>query len=102
MARRTDNILAFTWYLEADYEKLLEVTDDDDGLRQNYHQWLVEARRALVNYKRRGFDPRRVYIDVDEYVEWCQSRDRPVDAKSREMFKEIQRQAFYREIDRND
>ncbi len=100
MAPRTDNILAFTWYLEADYEKLLEVTDDDD-LPDDYHQWLVAARRALVKYKNRGFDPRRVYIDVDEYVEWCHSRERPVDAKSREMFKEIQRQAFYREIDRN-
>lgn len=98
MAARRDNILAFTWYLEADYEKLLEATDDDD-LQEDYQQWLVEARRALVKYKRRGFDPRRVYIDVDEYVEWCESRDRPVDAKSREMFKEIQRQAFYRYID---
>ncbi len=102
MTTRNDNILAFTWYHEHDYEKLLEVSRNMHGLEACYQDWLVGARRAFVQYKQMGFEPHRVYIDVDEYLAWCDRRDRPVNSHSREMFKEIKRQEFYRNLDRED
>lgn len=100
MTTRKDNILAFTWYHEHDYDKLLEVTDNPEGLAPCYEDWLLGARQALVKYKQLGFRPQRVYVDVDEYLAWCDRRDRRVDGQSREMFKEIKRQEFYRRVDR--
>jgi hypothetical protein len=100
--REKQSILAFTWYHEHDYDKLLEVSRNPEGLEENYQQWLVGARRAFLKYKDMGFDPTRVYLDVEEYVSWCELRDRPVSQKSREMFKEIKRQEFYRQIDREE
>lgn len=99
MQQRTDNILAFTWYQEAEYEKLIEVTEDSDGLAECYKDWLLDARRALMKYKQMGFDPRRVYIDVDAYVDWCESRQRAVNQHSREIYKELRRAEFYRRVD---
>lgn len=101
MPERKDNILAFTWYHEHDYHKLVEITDDEE-LPDDYEAWLLDARRALVKYKQMGFRPQRVYVDVTEYVAWCERRERPVDQHSREMFKEIKRQEFYRNLDSED
>lgn len=99
MEKRNESILAFTWYHEADYEKLLDVTQSQEGLKETYKAWLADARRAFLKYKHMGFEPTRVYLDVEEYVAWCDRRDRPVNLKSREMFKEIKRQEFYRNLD---
>lgn len=99
MNQRDDNVLAFTWYREEEYEKLLEVTSEPEGLKEDYQAWLADARQALLKYKRMGFEPRRVYLEVDDYVDWCRLRDKPLNEQSREMYKEIQRQAFYRRLD---
>lgn len=99
MNQRNDNILAFTWYRKEEYEKLLEVTPEPEELASDYEQWLEEARQAFDKYERMGFDPRRVHMEVDEYVAWCETRDRDIDQHSRELYKEIRRQEFYRDLD---
>ncbi len=93
------NVIAFTWYRREEYRKLLDHADDVDDLHDTYKKWLVDARRALVKYKRMGFDPRRVYLDVDDMLEWCELRDKSLNEKSRAMYKEIRRQQFYRQYD---
>lgn len=99
MTKFTQQILAFTWYHERDYVRLLEVSHDLEGLEADYQSWLLAARRALVHYKRLGFEPQRVYIDVDEYIGWCGLRERAIDQHSRELFKELKRQEFYRSLE---
>ena len=99
MTSRETNVLAFIWYHEHEYEMLLRVTESDEELPETYDRWLVDARRAFVGYKRMGFAPERVYLDVEEFVDWCELRDRPVDKKAREIYKEIKRQEFYRQRD---
>jgi hypothetical protein len=93
------NVIAFTWYRREEYRKLLEHAEDADDLHSTYKEWLVDARHAFVKYKRMGFDPRRVYLRVSEMLEWCEMRDKQLDARSREIYKEIRRQEFYREYD---
>lgn len=100
MTKEDERILAFTWYHEEDYQQLLDVSQEQEGLKENYKEWLADARRAFLKYKRLGFEPTRVYLDVEEYVSWCDRRERPVNHKSREMFKEIKRQEFYRNLDK--
>lgn len=102
MPKKKESILAFTWYHEHDYDRLLEASRDQEGLKASYQEWLVDARRAFLKYKDMGFEPTRVYLDVEEYVSWCELRDRPVNQKSREMFKEIKRQEFYRNLDHEE
>lgn len=102
MPRPKERVLAFIWYLERDWEKLLEVSADSDQLEEDYQEWVAAARRAFMEYRQMGFEPHRVYLDVDEYLRWCEQRQRPVGAKSREIFKEMKRQAFYRSLDESD
>lgn len=99
MTKSTQQILAFTWYHESDYRRLLKESSDHKGLHPDYSTWLAAARKALLGYKKLGFRPQRVYIDVQEYIDWCALRERAVDQHSRELFKEIKRQEFYRELE---
>lgn len=96
----TKQLLAFTWYREADYSLLLEASRNMKGLAEDYQSWLKDAREALQKYKDLGFEPYRIYIEVQEYLDWCESRDRAINKPSREMFKEIRRQEFYRALDK--
>lgn len=93
---RPSNVLAFTWYRRDAYRRLREVVCDPETLPAEYKAWLADARRAFVKYKEMGFEPRRVYLDVDEMLAWCEERGREPDQKSREAYKESRREAFYR------
>ncbi|MGM0555284.1 MAG: hypothetical protein ACQEVA_02800 [Myxococcota bacterium] len=97
--KRISNVIAFTWYRREEYLKLLEHAEDSDELHDTYKAWLSDARHALVKYKRMGFDPRRVYLEVDDMLEWCELRDKSLNSRAREMYKEIRRQQFYRQFD---
>ena len=99
MRHNIESLLAFTWYARNDYERLLEVAEDAGQLFDDYDEWLVDARRAIIKYRRQGFEPKRVLIRIDDLLDWCDSRGRPVDHTSREMYKEIRRQQFYRAVD---
>jgi|GEM_PF-6108027 len=102
MATPTQQLLAFTWYHEADYRLLLEASRNQKGLAEDYQSWLKEARLALLKYKKLGFEPHLIYIDVQDYLDWCTLRQRAVNQPSREIYKEIKRQEFYRNLDAID
>lgn len=99
MTQPIDNILAFTWWRRRDYAILCEVSQDTEGLCADYEDWLAGAEAAFAKYEKLGFNPHRVYLDVQEYVDWCQLRSKDVDMHSRELFKELKRQEFYRGLD---
>lgn len=99
MATPTQQLLAFTWYHEADYHLLLQASRNHKGLAKDYKSWLKEARLALLQFKKLGFEPHLIYINVQDYLDWCALRQRPVNQPSREIYKEIKRQEFYRKLD---
>jgi hypothetical protein len=40
----------------------------------------------MVKLPKPGVLPRKVHIDVEELVAWCEARNRPVDGAARTMF----------------
>lgn len=99
MESPTAQIIAFTWYREADYNLLLEASRNKIGLFEDYQSWLADAQAAFDKYSDLGFEPHRVYIDVQDYLDWCELRQRAINKPSREIYKEIRRQQYYRELD---
>lgn len=100
MEKPTAQIIAFTWYREDDYNLLLEASRNQKGLADDYQAWLKDAREALQKYTDLGFEPHRIYIEVQDYLDWCALRKRAVNQPSREIYKEIKRQEFYRHLDK--
>lgn len=102
MPEDASNIVAFTWLLESDFDKLNEAIDEADVLPNTYASWKTAARKRLFELKSYGLQPRRVYIKCSQYRDWCDRRDKSMNADSLEMFKEIKRQSFYAQLEASE
>jgi hypothetical protein len=74
------------WYRPGQWARLLEVSVDRDSLEETYEEWLSLAEKAMFDIKRTGISPRKVDIDIEELVLWCQAQKRPVNAAARAEF----------------
>jgi hypothetical protein len=59
------------------------VSADAETLEASYHEWLLLASARLRDLQESGIDIRKVDVDVEELVEWCKQRERPVDGDAR-------------------
>jgi len=64
------------WYYREQWPRLLEVAADRDALENHYEDWLHLAEAAMFKIKQSGITPRKVYVDLDELLEWCRSQNR--------------------------
>lgn len=76
-------IIGVAWYSRQDWVRLRAVASDRTKLDDSYEEWLAGAEKALRGLAKAGADPRRVNVDVEALVEWCQAEGRPVDSAAR-------------------
>ena len=79
-------VLGFAWYSRDQWNRLLEVSSDRDQLEDTYEEWKSTAEKRFDELARPGFSIRKVDIDVEELLSWCNSQDRPVDGETRAHF----------------
>ena len=77
---RPSRKLCIAWYSPEQYNRLLEVADDREQIRDTYENWLRGAEKVVQDLPVR---PTIVHIKVDELVRWCQAHKRPVDSEAR-------------------
>jgi hypothetical protein len=53
---------------------------DPDKLEESYDDWLAGAQKALVQIAVTGVRARRVDVDVEALVRWCQAQGRLLDS----------------------
>jgi len=80
------SIFGFAWYRKEQWNRLLAVSSDRDSLEETFEEWLEIAQKQFKEFKRRGTDVRRVDVDVEELIHWCQERKKPIDGKTRSEF----------------
>lgn len=73
------------WYRRDQWQRLREVSADVDELEEEYDEWLQGAQRHIERLPR-GLGVKKIDVDVDELVDWCKSKGRPVDATARSVF----------------
>jgi hypothetical protein len=86
MEGESDIIGALAWYRPEQWARLLEVSVDRDSLEKTYDEWLRLAEKSMFDFKRIGITPKKVYIDIEELVAWCQAKKRSVTATARAEF----------------
>ena len=79
-------VLGVARYRQEQWERLLEISGDRDGLEETYEEWLRNAERMLREMRKAGMVAKRVDVDVDELLLWCQEHSRPVDIGSRAQY----------------
>ena len=82
----TEIIAGIAWYYPEQWATLLEVSVDRDSLERTHGAWLALAEKAMLDIKRTGFSPRKVFVDVERLVAWCKAKKQPVDGAARAEF----------------
>lgn len=57
-----------------------------NGGHDTYEERLREAERGMRGLRRQGFIVRKVDVDVDEMVRWCEANQLPFDGGARAQF----------------
>jgi hypothetical protein len=78
--------LGVAWYRKEQWGRLLEISEDRDRLEETYEAWEANAKASLPKLRKKDVIPRKVDIDVEELLRWCQSEGRVVDASARVIF----------------
>jgi len=74
------------WYRENQWSLLLEHSADRADLEATYAEWLGVACRSMENLSEAGIQFKKIPIDVEELVQWCQEKGYQVDGNSRSEF----------------
>lgn len=82
-ARDLPVIAGLAWYDLAQWTKLKQIAEDAQELDDTHEDWQRNAERTERALRRRGFNLRRVPIDIDALVAWCQARGKPLNGESR-------------------
>ena len=62
------------------------MASDREKLDGSYGEWLAGAQKALLEMALAGVSAKRVDVDVNALLRWCQAEGRPVDSAARTAF----------------
>ena len=79
-------VVGAAWYRENQWERLKEVSADRDRLEETWAEWLCVAEKGIRDCRARGLDVKKVDVDIEELVRWCQTKGQPVNGESRSAF----------------
>jgi hypothetical protein len=71
------------WYTYEQWLRLIEVSADREKLDDSFAEWERNAASAVAALQSQGHSAHKIMVDVDQLVNWCQQRGRPVDAGAR-------------------
>ena len=87
VARDTNKtVMGVAWYRRDQWDRLLEISSDRGELEDTFDEWKTVAEENLRNLARHGYKFRKVAIDVEELLIWCNSQNRDVDGDARTEF----------------
>ncbi len=74
------------WYRRDQWERLRKIADDPENFHDTYEEWLATAQARTRDLERQGVSVRRVDVDVDELVKWCEEQQCKLDGQARANF----------------
>ncbi|RZD15564.1 MAG: hypothetical protein EVJ48_01550 [Candidatus Acidulodesulfobacterium acidiphilum] len=78
--------IVIAWYKKDEYDKLLRVIDDKDSMPSVYEVWLEIATATMQNLRKEGYNVKKVIVNIDELVDWCNVMKKENIAKNRALF----------------
>ena len=95
----SDLVTGVAWYRREQWSRLREVASDRDKLDASYEEWLAGAQKTRVEMAVAGVRARRVDVDVDALVRWCQGDGRRVDSAARAAFVALELRRAHQGLD---
>lgn len=74
---------AMVWYRQEHYQQLLTLFSDAALLPPTYTAWLSRAEAKKTEVEAAGDQVIKVYIEPENFGQWCREKGLPTDAESR-------------------
>jgi hypothetical protein len=78
-----DAEVGLAWYTREGWERLRELAVDRDQLDDSFDEWERGAQAAIAELATIGRVVRKVPIDFEALLAWCQAEDRPLNTAAR-------------------
>jgi hypothetical protein len=75
-----------TWFREEDYPALLHIFEDADKMPRSWKEWLKRAEQMEKRAKAQGYSTARIYIDPDDFRDWCLREGMRIGSEARRKF----------------
>ncbi|GAB4187681.1 MAG: hypothetical protein Tsb002_13170 [Wenzhouxiangellaceae bacterium] len=79
-------IIGISWFQPAQWERLLEISEDREELDDSYEDWRKNASRTIEQMALQGQKVIKVQIDLDDLEFWCYENKLPINGQSRSQY----------------
>lgn len=81
--------IGVAWYTSDQWRAVRDSAADPERLEDSYEEWVTVAEEALKQIAAAGVIPERVYLDAEEFSEWCRSAGRKNEASVRAQYASV-------------
>jgi hypothetical protein len=79
-------LVGVAWYSPAQWQRLRDISDDPDDMPDSYVEWLRLAEENLNYLRRSGIKVKKVDIDCEELVRWCNEQGLKITGEARSRY----------------
>ena len=79
-------VVCFAWYRPEQWQRVRDISPDADALENSYEEWLGLAEAQLEELRSSGVDVKKVDIDSEQLILWCNERGIEVNASARSRY----------------
>ena len=84
--RYEHTVVGIAWYRPEQWQRLREISVDQEDLEDAYREWVRNTERAIRELNRNGLQCAKVAVEVEELLQWCQSQNIPVNGEARSRY----------------
>lgn len=71
------------WIKPEQWQRLLEVAEDKASLESSWKEWEAKSLEMIEVFATRNIFIQKIEIDVEELINWCQNKDKPINSSTR-------------------
>ena len=81
--RQQDMIIGVVWYTASEWAKTKANATDPDRFEETYDGWLEVAELAFKEFRGRGLNVRKSFVNSETLLAWCIAKGKQNNAASR-------------------
>lgn len=86
MNKSKKRICSIPYYRNDQYDRLREVSIDKETFSISYEEMMIITESKHKEMENKGFEVVKIDVDIEELIEWCNSRSVTLNPESRTKF----------------
>ena len=86
MKKKQVRICSIPYYREDQIQRFREISTDKENFLISYSQMQLKNESAYRDMEKKGFKVVKIFVDIDELIEWANAHNLPINPESRTRF----------------